>query len=519
MISRILMQEESLSLKLACQEKKRNIYWEKYDPFIDTRLFWRASTIRHLFHILPGESILEVGAGDGRFSHALAKATKGECKITAAVFSPEYLELARQKTVDLSCIDVRLIDSFPAALGEKRFDYVVAYNMLDDKIFDLFICKVKDIIAPSGGILLFQPNSWNPYYRLRRIIRRLLPIKWRRPSEDFLLNRFQIFTLLSEVGYTHINVLPYDFLYSPIPGFLLWPAKNISLILENCPFIRNFAGSMYICARKEPVDSCKGRKRDLCEHSMFLGKVSFIIPCRNEEMNIPVIVDGIKCFYDRYIREIIIVDDNSTDDTSRIAKQMAEKDGRIRVIRRSLPNGVGLALSDGIAAAEGDYILLMDADFKDIIPELRDLFDAVASGADVAIGSRFSRESVLLNYPFTKIIANRAFHAFANIVLFRHFRDISNNLKLLKREIAKQINIEFPDFAANAETGLKPLLAGYDVREVAVSWINRSVNMGLSSFKLGKIWPNYCRLLFRLATRQLKKKINAAITIAGDNHR
>ncbi len=463
--------------------------------------------MRHLFHILPGESILEVGAGDGRFSYALAKATKCECKITAAVFSSEYLELARDKTKDLSCIDVRFIASFPHALGKKRFDYVVAYNMLDDKIFDLFLCKVKDMISPGGGILLFQPNSWNPYYRLRRIIRRLLPIKWHRPSEDFLLNRFHIFTLLSEVGYTHINVLAYDFLYSPIPMFLLWPAKNISLILENCPFIRNFAGSIYVYARKEPISIENRGAIDLCKHNIFIRKVSFVIPCKNEEMNIYPIVDSIKCFYDSYIKEIIIIDDNSEDNTVRIAEQIAEKDDRIRVIRRMPPNGVGLALSEGIASAKGDYILLMDADFKDIIPELRDLFDVVAEGADVAIGSRFSRESVLLNYPFTKIIANRAFHILANIMLGRHFRDISNNLKLLKREVAKQINIEFPDFAANAETGLKPLLLGYNVCEVPISWINRSVNMGVSSFKLGKIWFNYFRLLFRLTFRQWRSKI------------
>jgi len=138
---------------------------------------------------------------------------------------------------------------------------------------------------------------------------------------------------------------------------------------------------------------------------------------------------------------------------------------------------------------------------------MRDLFDAAAEGVDVVVGSRFSRESVLLNYPFTKIIANRGFHILANIIFGRQFRDISNNLKIMKRDIAQKIDIEFDDFAANAETGLKPLLMGYRVKEVPISWMNRSLSMGLSSFKLMKTGINYFRLLVRLALRTKSKKL------------
>lgn len=50
----------------------------------------------------------------------------------------------------------------------------------------------------------------------------------------------------------------------------------------------------------------------------------------------------------------------------------------------------------------------MDCDFQHLLPEMRDLFDTAVQGYDVVIGSRFSRLSVLLNYPFKKIVANRA---------------------------------------------------------------------------------------------------------------
>ena len=148
----------------------------------------------------------------------------------------------------------------------------------------------------------------------------------------------------------------------------------------------------------------------------------------------------------------------------------------------------------------------MDCDFQHIMPELTGLFDAVDAGADVAIGSRFSRNSVLLNYAFTKILANRGFHIVANLLLGKHFRDATNNLKLMKREVLDHIHLESDDFAANAETGLQPILLGYNVREVPISWINRSVDMGFSSFNLFKTGPNYIRVLFRLIGRKWSGK-------------
>ena len=120
----------------------------------------------------------------------------------------------------------------------------------------------------------------------------------------------------------------------------------------------------------------------------------------------------------------------------------------------------------------------------------------------MAIGSRFSRESVLLNYAFTKILANRGFHILANLLLGKHFRDATNNLKLMRKEVLKNLVLEANDFAANAETGLQPILLDYNVKEVPISWINRSVDMGFSSFNLLNTGPNYFVVLFRLVFRK-----------------
>src|SRR5690349_2077788 len=71
---------------IAARERVSNRYWSQQDPISELRMWWRAQTVRHMFHALPGESFLELGCGSGRFTRALLRATRGECAITAATF-------------------------------------------------------------------------------------------------------------------------------------------------------------------------------------------------------------------------------------------------------------------------------------------------------------------------------------------------------------------------------------------------------------------------------------------------
>ena len=79
---------------------------------------------------------------------------------------------------------------------------------------------------------------------------------------------------------------------------------------------------------------------------------------------------------------------------------------------------------------------------------------------------------------------------------------MTNNLKLMRKNVLDSLVLEADDFAANAETGLQPILLGYKVEEVPISWVNRSVDMGFSSFNLMNTGPNYFFVLFRLVFRK-----------------
>lgn len=222
-------------------------------------------------------------------------------------------------------------------------------------------------------------------------------------------------------------------------------------------------------------------------------------------MNLQPLVTRLLSFYGDYIHEIVLVDDNSKDNTKAVIAQLAEEYPLIKPVYRTPPNGVGRAIRDGYKAATGQCILSMDCDFQHLFPELRDMFDVAVKGYDVVIGSRFSRRSVLLNYPFQKIMANRGFHFLARFILRRKFRDLTNNLKLIRREVLDKLQLTQTDFAINAETGLMPMLMGYKVREVPISWINRTPDMVVSSFRLFKVGGGYWKVLYQL---WLKKKFN-----------
>jgi dolichol-phosphate mannosyltransferase len=482
------------------QERLRESYWKNVDYFLPVRLKWRAQMVRHFFHLFPENSILEVGAGSCQWTREISAANGNQNPICATVLNEDLYKESDPDSFSENIERVHL-DKFPGKLSRRRFDFIVGYQLLTDENAGALLLELKKMLKPGGQILLFDPNPWNPYYKLRRMVSKLF-FFMKQTEENQSLNRVDLFTLLSEAGYIKIKILPYDFLFPPLPKILLWPIQNLSLILENFPYVRNFSGSLLIWGQKPAEENWKRSMSSLVQHDCFKGRLSVVVPSRNEELNIPPLVENLKACYGEYIKEIIIVDDNSRDGTAKITENLALEDTRIKLIRRSMPNGVGRALRDGYAATIGDFVLTMDCDFQHLLPELTGLFDAVAKGADVAVGSRFSRESVLLNYAFTKILANRSFHILANLLLGRHFRDATNNLKLMRKEVVESLGLEANDFAANAETGLQPILLGFKVEEIPVSWINRSVDMGFSSFNLLNTGPNYFIVLFRLVLRK-----------------
>jgi hypothetical protein len=365
--------------------------------------------------------------------------------------------------------------------------------MLDKRNAAWLLQQILALLVPGGRVLFYESNPWNIIWRFRRSLGHL--VGHRDPR--LLLSRAELYELLSELGFIRIFAVFNDFVYPPLTPKGIWLLRNFSIILENTPGLRTLVGSILLHAQKPPAPAIYPSVRLMID-DIFRRAVSVIVPCHNEEMNVGPLVCRIISMFDPYIHEIILLNDNSNDKTGDVIDELSRQDPRIKSVHRALPNGVGLTITDGLRIATGKYLLSLDCDFQHLLPETRDLFDGIAEGYDVAVGSRFSRHSVLLKYPFVKIVANRAFHLIARTVLIAGFRDLTNNLKLMRREVAQNLLLREPGFAINAETGLQPLLMGYRVKEVPISWIGRSVDMGVSSFRVLKVGGGYWRVLYRL---------------------
>lgn len=477
-------------------ELARERYYRRYAGTTSPeKLHWRAVTVRHCLHVLPGETILELGAGSGLWTAHLAQVLRHQNPITAAVFEKQLLTEARKDVP--SNVVFEHVQELTKHFPPQSFDYIVGISILSHNEYPQTLAAIEKLLKPGGQMLFFEANFWSPVGFVKNMIPWLG--RWRGNAKcQLAFRRMRLLHMTSQQGLAKIEIIPHDIIPAHTPRRFLHSLQSLAFILEHAPLVQKLCGQLYIWAQK-PDNMNRGRVwKDLAEHESLFRSTSFVIPCFNEGMNVERLADALVGCYDRYIHEIIFVNDSSLDDTADVVLRLAERDPRVRLVQRTLPRGVGRALRDGYAAATGKYIFSIDSDFVQIVPEFRDLFDAVAKGRHGAIGSRFSYESVLMNYPFPKILCNRMFHLLANLMLPIRVRDVSNNLKLYEAHILKKIELSEDHFAANAETGLRPILAGFDIEEVPISWINRTIDMGTSSFRIIRLAKGYFMALMRI---------------------
>ena len=205
--------------------------------------------------------------------------------------------------------------------------------------------------------------------------------------------------------------------------------------------------------------------------------ISVLIPCYNEKNSIEEIVSRINNLTDLEI-EIIIIDDYSNDGTREILKDKI-KDKVSKIIFNEANFGKGYSLKKGIEAANGEIILIQDADLEYNPKEYYKLTKPIMDGnAEVVYGSRFIGGDERRILFFWHTVANKLLTLLSNMFTNLNLTDMETCYKVFKREIIKKINLEEKGFGFDPEVTAKIAKIKPKIYEVGISYFGRTYEEG-----------------------------------------
>ena len=201
--------------------------------------------------------------------------------------------------------------------------------------------------------------------------------------------------------------------------------------------------------------------------------LSLIIPAFNEGARLPTTLPQIVEYLQaqQFTSEVIVVDNNSSDETARIAEEFAAEYPFIRVLSESR-QGKGAAVRTGMMAAMGEYIFMADADLSMPITEIKKFLPPVLEGYDVGIASREVPGAVRYNEPAYRHLMGRVFNLIVKIIAVPGYQDTQCGFKSFRRSVALDIleGQTIDGWAFDVELLYIARRRGYEIVEVPIDW-------------------------------------------------
>jgi len=211
-----------------------------------------------------------------------------------------------------------------------------------------------------------------------------------------------------------------------------------------------------------------------------LPRLSVVIPAYNEADRLPPYLAAITKYLEyRALRsEILVVDDGSTDSTATIVHRLSAETPVIRLLRLRRNLGKGGAVRAGVLAAEGELILIADADGATPIAEIERLEVELANGADIAIGSRYlaSRDARYhVQARWHRSVLGDIFNTLIQLLGLRGITDTQCGFKLLRRDVARDLFSlgRIDRYGFDLEILYIAQRRGYRIREVPINWADQ----------------------------------------------
>ncbi len=205
-------------------------------------------------------------------------------------------------------------------------------------------------------------------------------------------------------------------------------------------------------------------------------KISVVIPAYNEVATIEKVLSRVQAV--EMEKEIIVVDDGSTDGTHELLKEIGQAQENSKGLHHNRNRGKGAALRTGLDAVTGDIIIIQDADLEYDPREYKKLLEHILDGrADVVYGSRFlgGPHRVLF---FWHYVGNKFITLLSNALTNLNLTDMETGYKVFRRIVLKDITLKSNRFGFEPEFTVKVAKKGFRIYEVPISYSGRTYPEG-----------------------------------------
>lgn len=208
----------------------------------------------------------------------------------------------------------------------------------------------------------------------------------------------------------------------------------------------------------------------------ILDGVSLIIPVLNEEKTLTKIID--KCSSQEEIRQLVIVDDGSTDNTKSILNRIKKKRKKgllITILHHERNRGKGAAIKTGLKKVLGKYVMVQDADLEYSPDEIKNLFNEAKTRNKIVFGSRtyHKKKGYLLAQ-----LGNWYLNLMFNFLFGYNLTDSYTCYKLIPRIIWQKMDLKSNGFEIDAELIAKLGMQRYKITEIPISYFPRKYSEG-----------------------------------------
>jgi dolichol-phosphate mannosyltransferase len=242
-----------------------------------------------------------------------------------------------------------------------------------------------------------------------------------------------------------------------------------------------------------------------------MTSVLVIIPTYNESESIESLLKRLNTarmqISDKFEIDILIVDDNSPDQTAVIAKNL--QFSGLKVLSRQHKSGLGPAYLAGFKQGlleKYDYFVEMDADLSHQPEQLIDLLNA-ASKADLVIGTRWIPGGSVVNWPKRRKWISKLGTGYASFALNLPYKDLTSGYRVLPREFLSQLDfslIETRGYGFQIEMALKAIESGFGIKQVPITFVERE--NGYSKMSLAIIWEAWSMVTIWALRRLIKRR-------------